>query len=106
LAEVPGADVRLAPSQYGRVVPVAVVAAFRDAPSARIPACRPPIVWFPRSIGWRWRDPGARRDGPPIARRLNIPAGAFLVPMTHRATHMGWMSIELPTRLPGHALVG
>ena len=39
--------------------------------------------------------------GPLIARRLNIPAGAFLVPMVGGIvlTHLGLMTIELPTWL-------
>jgi membrane AbrB-like protein len=113
MAESYGADVRLvAFMQYGRVVLVAVVAAFVTrtfgVTTAHAPAA---IVWFPPV---EWLALGETLAlavvGPLIARRLNIPAGAFLVPMIAGIvlTHMGWMSIELPTWLlaASYALVG
>ena len=48
--------------------------------------------------------------GPVVARLLRIPAGAFLVPLVGGAvlTHLGWMTIELPTWLlaASYAFVG
>src|SRR5205814_1163 len=69
------------------------------------------IVWFP-PVDWLalGETLALAVIGPMIARRLNIPAGAFLVPMIAGIvlTHMGWMSIELPTWLlaASYALVG
>src|SRR4029077_4674892 len=69
------------------------------------------IVWFPPVDGLALGETLALAViGPLVARRLNIPAGAFLVPMIAGIvlTHMGWMSIELPTWLlaASYALVG
>jgi uncharacterized protein len=113
MAESYGADVRLvAFMQYGRVVLVAAVAAVVARSFGVNPAHAPAaIVWFPPV---NWLDLGETLAlvvfGPLAARRLNIPAGAFLVPMIAGIvlTHMGWMSIELPTWLlaASYALVG
>jgi membrane AbrB-like protein len=113
MAESYGADVRLvAFMQYGRIVLVAVVAAavthFFGVNPEHVPAA---IVWFPPV---NWLALGGTLAlaviGPLIAQRLNIPAGAFLVPMVAGIvlTHMGWMSIELPTWLlaASYAFVG
>jgi membrane AbrB-like protein len=69
------------------------------------------IVWFPPVNGLSLGETLALAIvGPLIARRLNIPAGAFLVPMIAGIvlTHLGWMSIELPTWLlaASYAFVG
>ena len=69
------------------------------------------IVWFPEV---HWLPLGETLAlaiaGPMIARGLNIPAGAFLVPMVVGIglTHFGFMTIELPTWLlaGSYALVG
>jgi membrane AbrB-like protein len=113
MAESYGADVRLvALMQYGRVVMVAVIAAFVTRAFGASPAHAPAaIVWFPPV---EWLALGETLAlavvGPLIARRLNIPAGAFLVPMIAGIvlTHMGWMSVELPTWLlaASYAMVG
>jgi membrane AbrB-like protein len=113
MAESYGADVRLvALMQYGRVVMVAVIAAFVTRAFGASPAHAPAaIVWFP-PVDWLalGETLALAVVGPLIARRLNIPAGAFLVPMIAGIvlTHLGWMSIELPTWLlaASYALVG
>jgi hypothetical protein len=113
MAESYGADVRLvALMQYGRVVIVAMVAAF----VARTFGVNPEhhsaaIVWFPPV---EWLPLGETLTlaivGPVLARWLRIPAGAFLVPMIAGIvlTHLGWLSIELPTWLlaASYAMVG
>jgi uncharacterized protein len=113
MAESYGADVRLvAFMQYGRVVLVAVVAALVTRLFGVNPAHAPAaIVWFPPVDGLALGETLALAViGPLVARRLNIPAGAFLVPMIAGIvlTHMGWMSIELPTWLlaASYAIVG
>ena len=69
------------------------------------------IVWFP-PVDWLALGETLALVviGPLIAQRLNIPAGAFLVPMIAGIvlTHLGLMSIELPTWLlaASYALVG
>jgi hypothetical protein len=113
MAESYGADVRLvALMQYGRVVMVAVIAAFVTRTFGANPAHAPAaIVWFP-PVDWLalGETLALAVVGPLIARRLNIPAGAFLVPMIAGIvlTHMGWMSVELPTWLlaASYAMVG
>jgi membrane AbrB-like protein len=113
MAESYGADVRLvALMQYGRVVMVAVIAAFVTRAFGASPAHAPAaIVWFP-PVDWLalGETLALALVGPLIARRLNIPAGAFLVPMIAGIvlTHMGWMSVELPTWLlaASYAMVG
>jgi membrane AbrB-like protein len=113
MAESYGADVRLvALMQYGRVVMVAVIAAFVTRAFGASPAHAPAaIVWFP-PVDWLalGETLALAVVGPLIARRLNIPAGAFLVPMIAGIvlTHMGWMSVELPTWLlaASYAMVG
>jgi membrane AbrB-like protein len=69
------------------------------------------MVWFPPV---HWLALGETLAlavvGPLIARQLNIPAGAFLVPMISGIvlTHMGWISVELPPWLLAacYAVVG
>ena len=69
------------------------------------------IVWFP-PVDWLalGETLALAVIGPLIARRLNIPAGAFLVPMVAGIvlTHFGLMSIELPTWLlaASYAFIG
>jgi membrane AbrB-like protein len=104
MAEAYGADPRLvAIMQYLRVLMVAAVAAavahmFGISPEHHAAA----IVWFP-PVAWL---PLAETValaivGPIIAQRLNIPAGAFLVPLVIGGvlTHFGLMQIEQPTWL-------
>jgi membrane AbrB-like protein len=113
MAESYGADVRLvALMQYGRVVMVAVIAAFVTRAFGASPAHAPAaIVWFP-PVDWLalGETLALALVGPLIARRLNIPAGAFLVPMIAGIvlTHLGWMSVELPAWLlaASYAMVG
>ena len=113
MAESYGADIRLvAVMQYLRVVGVAAVAAL-VARLFGVSADHGPaaIVWFP-PVAWL---PLAETLalailGPVIARLLRIPAGAFLVPLVGGAalTHLGWVTIELPTWLlaASYAFVG
>jgi membrane AbrB-like protein len=113
MAESYGADIRLvAFMQYLRVVGVAAVASL-VAKMFGVSASHGPaaIVWFP-PVAWL---PLAETLalailGPLIARLLRIPAGAFLVPLVGGAvlTHLGWMTIELPTWLlaASYAFVG
>ena len=113
MAESYGADIRLvAFMQYLRVVGVAAVASL-VAKMFGVSAAHGPsaIVWFP-PVAWL---PLAETLalailGPLIARLLRIPAGAFLVPLVGGAvfTHLGWMTIELPTWLlaASYAFVG
>ncbi|MBL6616928.1 MAG: AbrB family transcriptional regulator, partial [Reyranella sp.] len=113
MAEHYGADPRLvAFMQYLRVVMVAAIAAlvarlFGVAPTQAAHT----IVWFPQ-VAWL---PLAETlalaiAGPIIARRLRIPAGAFLVPLVLGIllTHFGLLRIELPTWLlaASYAFVG
>jgi hypothetical protein len=113
MAESYGADVRLvAFMQYGRVVLVAVVAALVTRLFGVNPAHAPAaIVWFP-PVDWLalGETLALAVIGPLLARWLNIPAGAFLVPMIAGIvlSHLGLMSIELPTWLlaASYALVG
>jgi hypothetical protein len=113
MAESYGADVRLvALMQYGRVVIVAMVAAF----VARTFGVNPEhhaaaMVWFPPVDGLALGETLALAIvGPVLARWLRIPAGAFLVPMIAGIvlTHLGWLRIELPTWLlaASYAMVG
>jgi membrane AbrB-like protein len=101
MAEAYGADPRLvAIMQYLRVLMVAAVAAivartFGITPEHKAAA----IVWFP-PIAWI---PFAETvalaiAGPIIAQRLNIPAGAFLVPLVVGGvlSHFGLIEIEQP----------
>jgi membrane AbrB-like protein len=113
MAESYGADIRLvAVMQYLRVVGVAAVAAL-VARLFGVSASHGPdaIVWFP-PVAWV---PLAETLalailGPIVARWLRIPAGAFLVPLVGGAvlTHVGWLTIELPTWLlaASYAFVG
>src|SRR6266851_7055561 len=113
MAESYGADIRLvAVMQYLRVVGVAAVASlvakmFGVSAAHGVGA----IVWFP-PVAWL---PLAETlalaiVGPVVARLLRIPAGAFLVPLVAGIvlTHLGWMTIELPTWLlaASYAFVG
>lgn len=113
MAEAYGADIRLvALMQYLRVFLVAGIAAlvarmFGVSSSYGAAA----IVWFPE-VHWL---PLAETlalaiVGPLVARVLNIPAGAFLVPMVAGIglSHFDLMTIELPTWLlaASYALVG
>jgi membrane AbrB-like protein len=113
MAEHYGADARLvAFMQYLRVVLVAAVAALVARLFGVSPAHAPDaIVWFPK-VAWL---PLAETlalaiAGPLVARRLRIPAGAFLVPLVAGIvlTHFGLMTIELPTWLlaASYAFVG
>lgn len=113
MSESYGADVRLvAVMQYLRVVLVAAVAALvakifgvSSAHGAEA------LVWF-APIAWRplLETLALAVLGPLIARALNIPGGAFLVPMMVGIVlvHFDWMTIELPTWLlaASYALVG
>jgi membrane AbrB-like protein len=113
MAESYGADVRLvALMQYLRVVLVAAIAAlvarlFGVSSSYGASA----IVWFP-DVHWLplGETLALAIGGPLLARRLGIPAGAFLVPLILGIvlSHLGWMTIELPTWLlaASYALVG
>lgn len=113
MAESYGADIRLvALMQYLRVFLVAGIAALvarMFGVSSTYAAAA--IVWFPEV---HWLPLGETLAlaiaGPMIARGLNIPAGAFLVPMVVGIglTHFGFMTIELPTWLlaGSYALVG
>jgi uncharacterized protein len=113
MAESYGADIRLvAVMQYLRVVGVAAVASL-VAKMFGVSAAHGPaaIVWFP-PVAWL---PLAETlalaiVGPIVARLLRIPAGAFLVPLVGGVvlTHLGWMTIELPTWLlaASYAFVG
>jgi len=101
MAEAYGADPRLVSiMQYLRVLMVAAAA----AAVARIFGITPAhhaaeIVWFP-PIAWLpfLETVALAIAGPLIARRLNIPAGAFLVPLVIGAvlSHFGLMQIEQP----------
>ena len=107
------ADPRLvAFMQYLRVVLVAVVAAIVARLFGVTPAHAPhDIVWFP-TVAWvpLAETLALATLGPLIARRLRIPAGAFLVPLVLGIvlTHFGLMRIELPTWLlaASYAFVG
>ena len=113
MAESYGADIRLvALMQYLRVFLVAGIAALvarMFGVSSTYGAAA--IVWFPEV---HWLPLGETLAlaiaGPMIARGLNSPAGAFLVPMVVGIglTHFGFMTIELPTWLlaGSYALVG
>lgn len=101
MAEAYGADPRLvAIMQYLRVLMVAAVAAavarlFGVSPEHHAAA----IVWFPPVDGLALGETVALSvAGPIIARRFNIPAGAFLVPLVIGLvlSHFGLMKIEQP----------
>jgi uncharacterized protein len=104
MAEAYGADPRLvAIMQYLRVLMVAGVAAvvartFGISPEHKAAA----IVWFPPVAWVSFAETVALAIvGPIIAQRLNIPAGAFLVPLVIGGvlTHFGLIQIEQPTWL-------
>lgn len=113
MAESYGADIRLvAVMQYLRVVLVAACAAL----VARLfgvssAAGAAPIVWFP-PVDWPSLAGtlAVAIGGPLIARRLRLPAGAFLVPMVVGIvlSHYDLLRIELPTWLLAlsYALIG
>ncbi len=89
--------------QYLRVVMVAGIAALVARVFGVSPTHAPgAIVWFPE-IAWLplVQTLALAIAGPIIARRLRIPAGAFLVPLVLGIvlTHFGLMKIELPTWL-------
>src|SRR5689334_22530569 len=102
MSESYGADMRLvAFMQYLRIVLVAAAAAlvarlFGVNPEHHV---APEMVWFP-PVDWLafGETMAIAVLGPVIAQRLNIPAGAFLVPMVVGIvlTHFGLMTIELP----------
>jgi uncharacterized protein len=102
MSESYGADMRLvAFMQYLRIVLVAAVAAlvarvFGVNPEHHV---APEMVWFP-PVNWLafGETMAVAVLGPMIAQRLNIPAGAFLVPMIVGIvlTHFGLLTIELP----------
>ena len=113
MAEAYGADMRMvAFMQYLRVVMVAAVAAgvarYFGGASQHAPYA---IVWFPE-VAWvpLLETLALAGVGSWLARRLSIPAGAFLVPLVGGIvlTHMGWLRLELPTWLLAgcYALVG
>ncbi|MDO8973295.1 AbrB family transcriptional regulator [Reyranella sp.] len=113
MAEAYGADMRMvAFMQYLRVVMVAVVAAavarYFGGASQHAPAA---IVWFPE-VAWLplLETLALAGVGAWLARRLSIPAGAFLLPLVGGIvlTHLGWLRLELPTWLLAgcYALVG
>jgi membrane AbrB-like protein len=100
MAEEYGADVRLvAFMQYLRVVMVAAVAMLVARTFGVNPAHAAAIVWFP-PIAWASlaKTLALAVVGPLIARKLRIPAGAFLVPIVLGIvlTHFGLMTVELP----------
>ena len=114
MAESYGADVRLV--AFMQYLPRRAGGGGRGAGDARRSASTPPhapaaIVWFP-PVDWLplGETLALAIFGPLIARQLNIPAGAFLVPMIGGIvlTHLGLMTIELPTWLlaASYALVG
>jgi membrane AbrB-like protein len=113
MAEAYGADVRLvAFMQYLRVVMVAVVATI-VAKSFGIAEAHAPaaIVWFPPVAWGPFAETVALAAiGPLVAQRLNIPAGAMLVPLVVGIllAHFGLITIELPTWLlaASYALIG
>ena len=113
MAEHYGADPRLvAFMQYLRVVMVAVIAAVVARLFGVSPAqATRDIVWFPPVEIVPFLETLALAvAGPLIARRLNIPAGAFLLPLVLGIvlTHFHLMTIELPTWLlaASYAFVG
>jgi membrane AbrB-like protein len=102
MSESYGADMRLvAFMQYLRIVLVAGIAAL----VARLFGVNPQhhaaaeMVWFP-PVDWLALAETLALAvlGPQLARRLNMPAGAFLVPMLGGIllSHFGLMRIELP----------
>lgn len=101
MAEAYGADPRLvAIMQYLRVLMVAAVAAIvartfgiTDEHKAAEIVWFPPIAWMPFA-----ETVALAIAGPIIARRLNIPAGAFLVPLVVGGvlSHFGLIEIEQP----------
>jgi membrane AbrB-like protein len=113
MAEHYGADPRLvAFMQYLRVVMVAVIAALvarlfgvSPAQATRDIVWFPPVAWLPLA-----ETLALATAGPLIARRLRIPAGAFMLPLVLGIvlTHFGLMTIELPTWLlaASYAFVG
>ena len=116
MAEDYGADVRLvAFMQYLRVVMVAGIAALVarlfGVETSHAGQAAAEIVWFP-PVDWvaLGETLALAIVGPVIARRLRIPAGAFLVPLVAGAVlvHLGWIRIELPPWLlaGAYALVG
>jgi len=100
MAEAYGADPRLvAIMQYLRVLMVAAVAAAVARIFGITPEHRAAMVWFPPVDGLALGETIALAIiGPIIARRLNIPAGAFLVPLVIGLvlSHFGLMKIEQP----------
>jgi uncharacterized protein len=104
MAEAYGADPRLvAIMQYLRVLMVAGVAAIVARTFGISPEHHPAaIVWFPPVAWVPFAETVALAIvGPIIAQRLNIPAGAFLVPLVIGGvlTHFGLLQIEQPTWL-------
>jgi membrane AbrB-like protein len=101
MAEAYGADPRLvAIMQYLRVLMVAAVAAIvartfgiSEGHKAAAIIWFPPVAWLPFA-----ETVALAIAGPIIAQRLNIPAGAFLVPLVIGAvlSHFGLMQIEQP----------
>ena len=102
MSESYGADMRLvAFMQYLRIVLVAGIAAlvarlFGVTPQHHVAA---EMVWFP-PVNWlAFAGTMALAVlGPQLARWINMPAGAFLVPMVGAIllSHFGLMTIELP----------
>jgi membrane AbrB-like protein len=113
MSESYGADGRVvALMQYLRVVLVAGVAALvAKLFGAHAGPVVKEIVWFP-PVDWLALAGTLTLAivGPLIARRLRIPAGAFLVPLVVGAVlvHFGLMKIELPPWLlaGSYALIG
>lgn len=114
MAESYGADMRLvAFMQYLRIVLVAGVAALVARLFGVNPQhhATPEMVWFP-PVDWLGfaETMALAVIGPQIARRLNFPSGAFLMPLVIGIvlTHFGLMKIELPPWLlaPCYAIIG
>ena len=113
MSESYGADGRVvALMQYLRVVLVAGVAALvAKLFGAHAGPVVKEIVWFP-PVDWLALAGTLTLAivGPLVARRLRIPAGAFLVPLVVGAVlvHFGLMKIELPPWLlaASYALIG
>jgi membrane AbrB-like protein len=114
MSESYGADMRLvAFMQYLRIVLVAGIAALVARLFGVNPQhhAAPEMVWFPPVDWLAFAETMALAVlGPQLARWINIPAGAFLVPMMGGIllSHFGLMTIELPPWLLAacYAVVG
>lgn len=101
MAESFGADAQLvAFMQYSRVILVAAIASIiAKAVGASAPQAFHAAAWFP-PVAWAplFETLGLVVAGPLIASRLNIRAGALLIPLVAGVllVRLGWMSVELP----------